>query len=264
MRARTIGFILAVVMILAWTPGEAGTTGGCAADELAQVRSSVPYVELLIARGLAIPSGRWPSYRALALAVLACLRPGTHLTIRAIGPNSVAIPPLFAKTVPAATDGANPLLPLIARRQFTATALAAVNTLPTRLPEDDGTYDPLGALAAAGADFAPLPTHAGTIVLIFNGWVQSKSINLFSFGSNPRRMADATIGRLRADGVMPDLRGSHVLIAGITPGDPRMRTGDGQLIQLCGFWNLVIDAAHGQLQGCGASLPGVALAQAPL
>jgi hypothetical protein len=262
MRVRTIGFTLAVAIGIAWTPGEAGTTGDCPGDQLAQLLSSVPYVEVSVARGLAIPSGRWPRYQGLAMAVLACLRPGTHLTIRAIGPNSVAIPPLFAKTVPVGTDGANPLLPRIARRQFTVAALAAVNTLPMSLAEDDGTYDPLGALTAAGTDFAAMGTEAGrAIVLIFNGWLQSRSINLFSYGSNPRRMAEVVIARLRGDRIMPDLHGSRVLIAGITPGDPRMRADDGQLVQLCGFWNLVIDAAHGQLLACGASLPGVAVAQ---
>ena len=57
MRARTIGFTLSLVVGLAWTPGEAGTTAGggsCPGDQLAQILSSVPYVEVSVARGLAV------------------------------------------------------------------------------------------------------------------------------------------------------------------------------------------------------------------
>jgi len=251
--------VLLVVMRVIWEPNWAQAGGACSSDALAQIMPATASVELLVARGPAIPAGRWPLYRGLAAATVACLRPGSHLAVRAIAPNSLASPPIFAKTLEVAMGGANPLLPLVAQRQFVREALAAVDTLRGAHPEDDGTYDALGALAAAGGDFAMTAPDAKRVVLmIFNGWLQSRSINIFSFAANPRRAAPAVIARLRADDAMPDLHGSRVLIAGLTPGDLRMRIDDTRLAELCGFWDLIVRAAKGQLTACGASLPGVA------
>lgn len=258
--SRVGAVLVAITLILVGGLGEAKAAAACPADALATSMPGDAYVELLAARGSAIPSGRWPFYRSLARAVVACLRPGAHLTIRAIAPNSLAVPPLFAGTGRAEAGGANPLLPLIAQRQFIQRALAAIDTLPRRHLEDDSSYDPLGALTAAGSDFAMTPPGMKQMLLmLFNGWVQSRSINLFSFGSNPLPAVPPIIARLRAEGAMPDLHGSRVLIAGITAGDPRMRVGDEQLGELCAFWRLMVQAAHGELVACGASLPGVAV-----
>ena len=252
--------VLLVAMSVIGGPNRAQAVSACASDDLPQLMPAGAAVELLTARGPAIPAGRWPQYQALAAAVVACVGPRTHLAIRAIGPNSLASPPVFARTLRVEAGGVNSLVPLLAQRKFVADALAAVDTLARAHPEDDGTYDALGALAAAGADFSMTAPGAKRVVLmIFNGWLQSRSINIFSFASNPRRAASAVIARLRADDAMPDVHGSRVLIAGLTAGDPRMRIDDTRLAELCGFWTLIVEAAHGRLAACGASLPGVAV-----
>lgn len=71
--SRVGAVLVAITLILVGGLGEAKSASACPADALATLMPGGAYVELLAARGPAIPSGRWPLYRSLARTVVACL-----------------------------------------------------------------------------------------------------------------------------------------------------------------------------------------------
>jgi hypothetical protein len=231
----------------------------CASAWLGQELPAGSQVELLVAAGATIPAGRWPAYRATAGAVAGCAGESATVTLRPITADSLTELPVFAGTVPAPT-GQNEVNPLRYRsdlRAFVVKTAAAVDKLP-EIGKTTGGSDPLGALAAAGQDFRTAPAASQHVVVaIFNGWQQTRSLNLFRYRSDPAGSAEPALRKLRASGALPDLTGTDVVIVGLTPGDARMQTSDAQLAGLCRFWRSVVEAGHGTLRLCAAGLPGI-------
>jgi hypothetical protein len=216
-------------------------------------------VELLVAAGPTIPGGRWTAYRAMARAVAGCAGAGTSVTLRPITDKSMTELPLFSAAVPdkSGQNGVNPLRYATDVRAFANRSAAAVDRLPD-VGKDARGSDPLGALAAAGQDLRlRTTTSKHVVVAVFNGWQQTRALNLFSYQRDPAGSTGAAVKSLRASGALPDLGGSEVVIVGLTPGVSTMQASDAQLAGLCRFWRGVVEAGGGSLKLCAAALPGI-------
>jgi hypothetical protein len=264
---------LGLVLALAALPSLAGCAGSadasaaepsaaariCASPWLGGELRAASSVELLVAAGDTIPASRWPAYRAMAAEVAGCAGVGATITLRPITADSLTELPLFAGEVPAPTgqDAVNPLRYRSHLRAFVVKTDAAFDRLP-QLERGTTGSDPLGALQAAAGD---IRLEGGTsphvVVAIFNGWQQSRSLNLFRYGQDPTASTGPALRALRASGALPQLNGADVVIAGLTTGIARMQTSDAQLAELCAFWRSVVDAGHGSLKLCAAALPGI-------
>jgi hypothetical protein len=271
MSAARIAASLGLAAALATTLALAGCdSGGASAAETAAERGcpstwlsgelhGATSIELLVAAGDTIPAGRWPAYRAMAAEVTGCAGVGATVTLRPITANSLTELPLFAAEVPAPVgqDAVNPLRYHSDLMAFSHKAGAAFDKLPD-LERGKGGSDPLGALQAAAGD---LRLESGTaphvVVAIFNGWQQSRSLNLFRYGVDPAQSTGPAVRSLRASGALPQLNGADVVIAGLSPGETRMQTSDAQLAELCTFWRSLVAAGHGSLKLCAAALPGI-------
>ncbi len=93
--------------------------------------------------------------------------------------------------------------------------------------------------------------------MIGNGWQQTDHVNLFRYRDNPANHANDVIRKIKADGTLPNLAGTDVVIAGITRGDRRLKVGAAQLKGLCRFWGSVIKAGNGTMTLCNSVLPGM-------
>jgi hypothetical protein len=236
-----------------------GSARSCASAWLSGELHAASSVELLVAAGDTIPASRWPAYRAMAAEVAGCAGVGATITLRPITADSLTELPLFAGEVPSPTgqDAVNPLRYRSDLRAFVLKTGAAFDRLPQLARGVTGS-DPLGAMQAAAGD---LRLESGTsprvVVAIFNGWQQSRSLNLFRYGEDPAASTGLALRALRASGALPELGGADVVIAGLTTGTARMQTSDAQLAELCTFWRSVIAAGHGSLKLCAAALPGI-------
>jgi hypothetical protein len=236
-----------------------GATVRCPSAWLAREISAHADVELLVAAGPTIPGGRWPAYRAMATAVAGCATAGTSVTLRPITDHSLTELPLFSAAVPDETgqNAVNPLRYATDLRAFAAREASAVDRLPG-FGKNDGGSDPLGAFSAAGQSLRLEPGPAKHVVVaVFNGWQQTRALNLFAYQRDPAASTAAAVRALRASGALPDLSGSDVVIAGLTPGVSSMHASDAQLAGLCRFWRGVVEAAGGDLKLCAAALPGI-------
>lgn|GEM_PF-2002088 len=231
----------------------------CPSAWLAGELGSGADVELLVAAGATIPANRWPVYRAMATAVGGCAGPGATFTLRPVTADSMTDLPVFTGTVPAPT-GQNEVNPLRYRsegRGFAVREAAAVDRLPG-IAKTTGGSDPLGALSAAGQSLALEPAgERRVVVAIFNGWQQTRALNLFAYRRDPAASTAAVVRSLRASGALPGLAHADVVIAGLTPGVAGMQTNDAQIAGLCRFWRGVVEAAGGTLKLCVAALPGI-------
>jgi hypothetical protein len=237
----------------------AGGARSCASSWLGGELRTASSVELLVAAGDTIPANRWPAYRAMAAEVAGCAGVGATITLRPITADSLTELPLFAGEVPTPTgpDAVNPLRYRSDLRTFMSKTGAAFDRLP-ELERGTTGSDPLGALQAAAGDLRlEGATSPRVVVAIFNGWQQSRALNLFRYGQDPSTSTVPALRALRASGALPQLNGADVVIAGLTPGIARMQTSDAQLAELCTFWRSVIAAGHGSLRLCAAALPGI-------
>jgi hypothetical protein len=237
-----------------------GTSGRiCPSAWLGEELGSGRSVELLVAAGATIPANRWPAYRAMATAVAGCAGPGSSFTLRPVTAESLTELPLFSATVPAPVgqNEVNPLLYRSESRRFAVRAEAAVDRLPA-VAKTTGGSDPLGALAAAGQSAGiEAPRAKRVVVVIFNGWQQTRALNLFAYRRDPAASTGEVVRSLRASGALPALPRTDVVIAGLTPGVASMQTSDAQIAGLCRFWRGVVEAAGGTLKLCVAALPGI-------
>jgi hypothetical protein len=243
--------------------GAPAVPGSCPSEVLARLIPAGTHLELFVAAGDAIPSGLWPLYRALALDAVACAGAGDTVTVRPITATTLASPPLLTITVPPddARCKVNPDICYAAAKAFVVAVEAAIKALPAYHSSHPGRTDPLGALMAVGDDFGldPDGTHR-VVIMIANGWVQNELVNIYEYRGDPKRAVPRVIALLKAHGVMPDLGGADVIIAGVTSVVPTMDVSDLQLHELCsGFLESVISAAHGRLRWCNVALPGVGL-----
>jgi len=263
-RALAGAALLAAALALAGCAGSQNASasqaaGGCASSWLGQELPAGTEVELLVAAGPTIPGGRWPAYRAMATAVAACAAPGTALTLRPITDKSMTELPVFTGAVPEASgqNAVNELRYATEVRAFARREAAAVDRLP-QIGKDAAGSDPLGALAAAGQSLRLGPAGSKHVVVaIFNGWQQTRALNLFSYQRDPAASTGSAVHTLRGSGALPDLTGSEVIVVGLTPGVSTMQTSDAQLAGLCRFWRGVVEAGGGRVALCAAALPGI-------
>ena len=263
-RALAGAALLAAALALAGCVGSQNASasqaaGGCASSWLGRELPAGTAVELLVAAGPTIPGGRWPAYRAMATAVAACAAPGTALTLRPITDKSLTELPVFTGAVPEASgqNAVNELRYATEVRAFARREAAAVDRLP-QIGKDAGGSDPLGAFAAAGQSLRLGPAGSKHVVVaIFNGWQQTRALNLFSYQRDPAASTGSAVRALRGSGALPDLGGSEVVVVGLTPGVSSMQTSDAQLAGLCRFWRGVVEAGGGRVALCAAALPGI-------
>lgn len=235
----------------------------CKSPEWDRIRALVPAgarIELLVAAGNTIPRKRWQSYKEAAIAVLACAGEGAAIELLPITDNGVNVAPLFVSVAPTPNpDANNPLRRRLEKAQFVKTGLAAIESLHTTTEVYNG-FDPLGALQLAGESLHSTPSGGKMVVIVIgNGWQQTPRINLFRWQHNPSTHAQEVIEKLKADGTLPNLAATDVIIAGLDLGDRGMRMSGTDMTGLCAFWDRIVRAGNGKLQWCKAALPGMVM-----
>jgi len=219
------------------------------------------FVEVLLAAGDTIPQDRWRLYRAMAGMVLACAGDGSTITLRPVTRAGVSESPHFSGTVPVPdpTRKGNELWHSLGgeRRPFVANALRAVDDFPQIGGHGWGS-DPVGALEGAAQDLALAPAGVKrSIILIANGWVQTRELDMFPHGGTPAEDADRVRRTLKVAGVLLRLNGTHVIVAGIAPGYAKMRVTSTQVLGLCRFWRALVDSGGGTVTFCAPAFPGI-------
>jgi len=253
--AIALGAVVARLRASDVEPGGPAAESGCADPQVAQLLSPFDTIELGVASGSAIPPGRWAAYHKMASVVVACARPGTRITIRPITQHAFTETPVFANVVPVGISvRGNPLSAEMQRRYFIRRAGSALDKLASIGSAGHGN-DPLGALMAASRDISP--RSQAVVVLIGSGWQQSGGINTFAFHVPPERFAPKVLHDLRVSHALPNLKGAHVILAGIANDASEMDVTDSQLESLCRFWAAVVEASDGNSSQCMPSLPGI-------
>ncbi len=215
------------------------------------------HVELLVAAGNTIPAGFWPRYKEAASAVLACAGEGAVVELLPITDSGASIAPLFVATAPTPPpDLNNPLRLRLEREAFLQRSLPAIETLHTTKTKFSG-FDPLGTLQVAGESLHHAAGGKRVVIMIGNGWQQTDRVNLFRWHDNPANHADDVIRRLKADGTLPNLATTDVVITGLTRGDVKLKMGSAEITGLCTFWAKVVRAGHGNVIWCRPFLPGI-------
>lgn len=199
--------------------------------------------------------------RLTAKTVLACVGPGTSVTVRAITATAMTDTPVWHGTVPGGSGPFDPYASVRGRR-FLTDGSAAVDRALTP-PASGGTLrsDLLGVLRAGADDWTVVPRDARRVaVIVASAFVQSRDVNLYRWNARASDKTDAVLQALRRDGTLPDLGGADVYIVGVTHGAPGMRTTNAEVESACQFMTAVTSAANGTLRLCSGTLPGLALA----
>jgi hypothetical protein len=217
-------------------------------------------VEVLLAAGMTAPADRKAQYAEMARAIFTCANTGASIALVPITDAGYGRGPAFNGVAPGPRPGfTNHLLIEKQKKKFVEDAGAAIDNVLQTTEQYDAS-DPLGTLYAASN---ALHRGSGTkrvIVMIANGWPQTKAFNLFRYGDHPGDHATDAVNMLRQyNGALPDLAGVDVFVAGISKGDRGIRINELQLASLCLFWRRVIHASGGTMQAdwCGRTLPGM-------
>lgn len=218
-------------------------------------------VEILLAAGNTVPDGMQQSYREMATAVLGCLGEGSRVELFPITDSAYGSAPVFSGEIaPPPPGNTNPLWGPNERGKLTSAAGTAIDQV-LRPRRYDG-FDPLSALSAAGEALHREPLHAKRIVvMIGNGWPQTKSLDLFHYGRNPAARAPAVIRMMKADHTLPNLQDTTVFVVGFDSGVRWMNMRARAMQGLCDFWDALIRASGGTkaLHDCPPTLPGLTL-----
>jgi hypothetical protein len=194
----------------------------------------------------------------MELAVFRCAGEDSLITLRPIDSNARTQAAHLTIAVPIADS--NHLKKYVKTQQFLELANTALDDLPGLGNGQDGS-DPIGAIESAAQDLRMAATSKGShriIVLIFNGWIQSAEFpDGFKWGQHLDLFTDRVLKRLNETGEMPDLSGTDVVIAGLTPGARPMRMTDGDIQGLRVMWQRIIASSKGHLVFCDAVFPGV-------
>lgn len=226
----------------------------CSNARLAAMLAEGPELQMAVAAGSSIPRERRGTYREMARAAAACAKPGTRVVIRPITEHGLIEIPIFDRTAPARI-GENEYNDVHYRSDtlaFMKDVDAALDRLPTLGARDRGS-DPLGSLIAASRDITI--TRNAIVLLICNGWQQTRQLNTFSYRTDPARYASTALRFLAQNHTQLQLTDVRVIIAGITAGDPIVDANDAQIEGLCTFWTRIVASGHGTVR-CGPSLPG--------
>ncbi len=259
---RTMALVLVVTATLvsgsrgplrAEEPNKCELEDAVRSDLLTNVR-----VELLLAAGNTVPHDRRASYEQIAHAVMACVTGDSRIELLPITSSGVGIPPVFARAVPRIDPNGVPLQEQKKRAQFLEAADAAIkDVLNATKPFDHS--DPIGTLYAAGeALHRPPPEGKRVVIVIANGWQQTKNIDIFVYRKNPAAQADRVIDFLRQQNALPNLAGTNVVFTGFALGDAGLQMTPMEMIHLCDFWKKVVHASHGSTPlPCEQVLPGM-------
>jgi len=212
-------------------------------------------VEVLLAAANTVPVPQRPLYARMATAAVDCAPAGARVDLYPITDVGVGRAPVFSALAPNPTS--NELLNQREREGFVATGRARVDDVIGARRTFEGS-DPLGTLYAAGEAIHRAPPRGRVLVIVIaNGWQQTREVNLFRYNDDPSKHAGEVVTRLRADGAMPDLRGTDVAFAGVTRGDSRMKMGYREVIGLRRFWEAIVRAAGGAVVSFDEVLPGL-------
>jgi len=216
-----------------------------------------PRVELLLAAGNTVPADprMRTLYERLAIAVVDCVPSGVPVDVYPITDFGVGRGAVFSGTAP--RDTSNPLLDQREREAFTRTSRSRIDAVVNVRRAYAGS-DPLGTLYTVGDSLHATPLSGPVLVVIItNGWQQTRTLNLFRYNDDPSKHANEIVRRLRGEGALPNLAGTDVAFAGISRGDERMKMGYREVIGLRRFWSRLVDAAGGTLVNFDETLPGI-------
>ncbi len=152
---------------------------------------------------------------------MACVTGDSRIELLPITSSGVGIPPVFARAVPRIDPNGVPLQEQKKRAQFLEAADAAIkDVLNATKPFDHS--DPIGTLYAAGeALHRPPPEGKRVVIVIANGWQQTKNIDIFVYRKNPAAQADRVIDFLRQQNALPNLAGTNVVLHRLRAGRRR-------------------------------------------
>lgn len=262
-RGRRLGAVLAVIvssvvpLALPACGGSMTKAATCENVQVTELLHDFDVIELAVAAGTSVPADRSVAYRKMADAVIACAKPGARITVRPITEHALTELPIIADTVPDTTgeNAWNDQHYASDRQAYLARTKMSVDGLSSIGMNDHGS-DPLGALLAASRNVQP--QSRALLLLVCNGWQQTRELNVFAYRQDPARYASEALANLTSHRALPDLSGVRVIVAGITTGDPRIQVTNTQLGGLCEFWRIVVEKAHGEMrQGdCTPSLTG--------
>lgn len=214
-------------------------------------------IVVLLAAGNTAPPDRRKDYKEMAEQAFICAAQGSRVELLPITDVAVGAASTFSGTVPGASPTqSNPLRIALERQQFVARGSDALGEILATKHRYGGS-DPLGALYSAGELLQRSTTSKRVVIMISNGWQQTRSINEFRYRHNPASHASVVIRKLRSDGILPNLTSTDVLVVGITMGDPRLVVDGAQFAGVCRFWQSIIDASKGTMVQCGRTLPGL-------
>jgi hypothetical protein len=218
------------------------------------------HIEILLAAGNTVPPELRSTYEEMATETLKCIGDNSHVEIIPITDEGVAVAPAFSGIMPGAQpNDTNPIRIRIEREQFVKLAAAKVHEIVNAQRNYTG-FDPLGTLYAAGDSLRQAQSGAKLLVLLIgNGWQQTKPVNLYRYHDNPAMHSAEIVNMLRTARTLPKLYGSDVVVAGVTRGNPRMKMADREIAGLCRFWEEIIHASGGTMltQYCKVTLPGL-------
>ncbi|MDB5070351.1 MAG: hypothetical protein JWM87_1462 [Candidatus Eremiobacteraeota bacterium] len=235
---------------------------GCKKLDDAFRRTELParaQIEILVAAGKLIPHGWRDTYEEMALEIVRCAGDHAHVELFPITDAGATLSALFTGAVPGPEPNDTNQFRINAdRERFVGLASARVRQVVSSGRDYVG-FDPVGTLYAAGDSLRQAQGASKLVVIVIgNGWQQTKLVNLFRYNDNPAVHAAEVVRQLRDSGSMPRLNGADVVFAGVTPGDRHLKMGSIEIRGLCKFWEDVIRAGGGTLQGCKSALPGIA------
>jgi hypothetical protein len=258
---RTLALVFVVTAALV-----SGSRGGllaeepnkCGLEEMMKNELTNARVELLLAAGNTAPRERRESYEQNAHAVAVCVAGDSRLELLPITNAGVGITPVFARTVPKIDPNGVPLQEQKKRKEFLEAADTAIKEVLNTTKVFDHS-DPIGTLYAAGEALHRSQAEGKRVVIVIgNGWQQTKNIDIFAYRKNPAAQADRVIDFLRQQSALPNLTGSDVIFTGFALGDAGIQMTPIEIIHLCDFWKKVVHASHGSTPlPCEQVLPGM-------
>ncbi len=211
--------------------------------------------EVLLAAANTVPLPERPLYAHMATAAIDCAPAGARIDLYPITDAGVGRGPVFSAVVPSATS--NELLNQREREAFVASGRARVEDVIDARRTYDGS-DPIGTLYAVGEAIHRGPQRGRVLVVVIaNGWQQTREVNLFRYNDDPSKHAEEVVRRLRDDTALPDLHGVDVAFAGVTRGEAHMKMGYREVIGLRRFWERLVRAAGGTVVSFDSVLPGL-------
>ncbi|HEY6236155.1 MAG TPA: hypothetical protein VIW69_13735 [Candidatus Elarobacter sp.] len=216
-------------------------------------------IEILLAAGITAPNPQKDQFAQIARAVFVCAQTDALIDLVPITDTGFGRGPLFSATAPGPHNGqTNPLRIKKQKEELEKRAALAIHTV-LFTPEQFTGSDILGTLWTAGNALRQSGAPKRVVVIVANGWHQTRSIDIFTYHKPPDLVAGDVVKKLRAEHRMPNLTDTDVFVAGISKGANGMRIDEGGLSSLCTFWRKIVTESGGVMHddSCGRMLPGM-------